>query len=73
MEQKKPNYAQGIFLTKKKSKTGKEFLELSIKEGDGYKKFVCFESEKKDNYGNQMYSVMVKEEIKQTPKTDLPF
>ena len=32
MEQKstKPNYAKGIFLTKRKSKAGKEYLELSI-------------------------------------------
>jgi hypothetical protein len=68
----KPNYAKGIFLTKRKSKAGKEYLELSIKNEQGYDKYLCFESEKKDNYGNQMFSVMIKEEQPQ-PKTDLPF
>ena len=74
MEQKsqKPNYAKGIFLTKRKSKAGKEYLELSIKKEQGYDKFLCFESDKKDNYGNQMFSVMVKEEQPQQ-KNDLPF
>jgi hypothetical protein len=74
MEQKsqKPNYAKGIFLTKRKSKAGKDYLELSIKNEQGYDKYLCFESDKKDNYGNQMFSVMIKEEQPQ-PKTDLPF
>lgn len=72
MEQKKPNYAKGIFLTKRKSKAGKEYLELSIKNEQGYDKYLCFESDKKDNYGNQMFSVMIKEEQPQ-PKNDLPF
>ena len=72
MEQKsqKPNYAKGIFLTKRKSKTGKEYLELSIKKEQGYEKYLCFESDKKDQYGNQMFSVMIKEPQE---KTDLPF
>ena len=75
MEQKsqKPNYAKGIFLTKRKSKAGKEYLELSIKNEQGYDKYLCFESDKKDNYGNQMFSVMVKEEQAKEQKTDLPF
>lgn len=74
MEQKsqKPNYAKGIFLTKRKSKAGKEYLELSIKNEQGYDKYLCFESDKKDQYGNQMFSVMIKEEQPQ-PKNDLPF
>jgi hypothetical protein len=60
-------------LTKRKSKAGKEYLELSIKNEQGYDKYLCFESDKKDNYGNQMFSVMIKEEQPQ-PKTDnLPF
>jgi hypothetical protein len=72
MEQKsqKPNYAKGIFLTKRKSKAGKEYLELSIKKEQGYDKYLCFESDKKDQYGNQMFSVMIKEP---QPKNDLPF
>jgi hypothetical protein len=72
MEQKKPNYAKGIFLTKRKSKAGKDYLELSIKNEQGYDKYLCFESDKKDNYGNQMFSVMIKEEQPQQ-KNDLPF
>jgi len=70
MEQKKPNYAKGIFLTKRKSKSGKEYLELSIKKEQGYEKYLCFESDKKDQFGNQMFSVMIKEPQE---KTDLPF
>ena len=74
MEQKsqKPNYAKGIFLTKRKSKAGKEYLELSIKNEQGYDKYLCFLSDKIDQFGNQTFSVMVKEE-QQQPKNDLPF
>jgi hypothetical protein len=73
MEQKKPNYAKGIFLTKRKSKAGKEYLELSIKKDVGYDKFLCFLSDKIDQFGNQTFSVMVKEEQAKEQKTDLPF
>ncbi len=68
---KKPNYAKGIFLTKRKSKNGKEYLELSIKNEQGYDKYLCFESDKLDKFGNQQFSVMVKEE--QTKNDNLPF
>jgi hypothetical protein len=81
MEQKskKPNYAEGIFLIKRKSKAGKEYLELSIRKNPKelqaeYEKYLCFESDKVDNYGNIKYSIMIKDapqEIK--PKEDLPF
>lgn len=71
MEQKTHSkYATGIFLTKRKSKNGKEYLELSIKNEQGYDKYLCFESDKLDKFGNKQYSVMVKEE---QPKNDLPF
>ena len=68
MEQnsQKPNFAKGIFLTKKQGKKG-EFLELAIKEGDEYKKFVCFLSQKKDKFGNEQFTIYEKN------KTDLPF
>ena len=76
MEQKstKPNYAKGIFLTKRKSKAGKEYLELSIaKEERGkYDKYLCFESDKPDQFGNMMYSIMIKED-KPKKGEDLPF
>ncbi len=50
MEQnsQKPNFAKGIYLTKKQGKKG-EYLELAFKEGESYKKYVCFPSSKKDN------------------------
>lgn len=70
MEQK--NYAKGIFLTKRKSKAGKEYLELSIKKEQGYDKYLCFLSDKLDQFGNQMFSVMVKED-KPQKANDLPF
>ena len=68
----KSKYATGIFLTKRKSKTGKEYLELSIKKEQGYDKFLFFESDKKDQYGNQMFSVMIKEPQEKT-NDNLPF
>lgn len=74
MEQnsQKQNYAKGIFLIKKKSKAGKEYLELAIaKEEIGkYDRYLCFESDKADHFGNQMFSIMIKGE---KPKEDLPF
>jgi hypothetical protein len=75
MEQnsQKANYAKGIFLTKRKSKAGKEYLELSIKNEQGYDKYLCFVSDKLDKFGNQQYSVMIKEESIKEPKSDLPF
>ena len=73
MEQNKPNYAKGIFLTKRKAKSGKEYLELSIKKEQGYDKYLCFESDKKDQFGNQMFSIMVKEDKPQNKASDLPF
>lgn len=72
MEQKSTNknYAKGIFLTKRKAKSGKDYLELAIKTEQGYDKYLCFESDKKDQFGNLMYSIMIKEDKQ---KTDLPF
>ncbi|MFY7938760.1 MAG: hypothetical protein ACOVOQ_15385 [Flavobacterium sp.] len=69
MEQnsKNQNFANGIYLTKKVGKTGGEYLELSIKEGEAYKKYVCFLSKKKDKYGNDFYVIYNK------TKEDLPF
>jgi hypothetical protein len=69
----KPNYAKGIFLTKRKSKAGKIYLELSIKTEQGYDKYLCFESDKLDKFGNAQYSIMIKEDSIKEPKNDLPF
>lgn len=68
MEQnsQKPNFAKGIYLTKKQGKKG-EFLELAIKEGEEYKKFVCLLSQKKDKFGNEQFTIYEK------TKNDLPF
>lgn len=67
------NYAKGIFLTKRKSKSGKDYLELAIKTEQGYDKYLCFESEKLDKFGNLMYSIMTKEDKPQNKGNDLPF
>lgn len=67
------NYAKGIFLTKRKAKSGKEYLELAIKTEQGYDKYLCFESEKLDKFGNLMYSIMTKEDKPQNKANDLPF
>lgn len=71
MEQnsQKPNFAKGIYLTKKQGKKG-EYLELAFKEGESYKKYVCFPSSKKDKYGNDFY--VIYEKTKEA-KEDLPF
>ena len=75
MEQnlQKPNYAKGIFLTKRKSKAGKIYLELSIKNEQGYDKYLCFESDKLDKFGNAQYSIMIKEDKPQEKASNLPF
>lgn len=68
------NYAKGIFLTKRKAKSGKEYLELAIKTEQGYDKYLCFESDKLDKFGNLMYSIMTKEDKPQNKGNDnLPF
>ena len=71
MEQnsQKPNFAKGIYLTKKKGQKG-DYLELAFKDGETYKKYVCFLSKKLDKYGNEFYVIYDKI---QEPKEDLPF
>jgi hypothetical protein len=67
MEQTQQKFAEGIYL----SKTTKGYFSLSIKQSDGtYKKYVAFESKKKDKFDNLIYSVFDKQE---KPKEDLPF
>jgi hypothetical protein len=81
MEQKskKPNYAEGIYLIKKKSKAGEYYFELTIRKNPKepqpvYDKYLCFESDKFDNYGNVKFSIMVKEPPQEPKaKEDLPF
>jgi hypothetical protein len=69
MEQTQQKFAEGIYL----SKTVKGYFSLSIKQPDGtYKKYVAFESKKKDKFDNLIYSVFDKH-TEQKPKEDLPF
>jgi hypothetical protein len=69
MEQTQQKFAEGIYL----SKTVKGYFSLSIKQSDGtYKKYVAFESKKKDKFDNLIYSVFDKN-TEQKPKEDLPF
>jgi hypothetical protein len=73
MEQKQ--FAKGIFVTEKQSKTGKTYLEIAIGENGTYKKYVAFKGTKEAKYGGLMYSVYDKTEsdanAKESPKNDL--
>jgi hypothetical protein len=63
----KNNFAQGIFITEKKSKDGKIYLAISVKEGENYKKFVAFKGQKEDKFGGIMYVVYNAEKKEETP------
>jgi len=79
MEQKQ--FAKGIFITEKESKSGKTYLEIAIGENGQYKKYVAFKGTKEAKFGGLMYSVYDKTETeKQTEikpmkdlRNDLPF
>lgn len=77
MEQNNKNFAKGIFLSKKKSSTGKDYFELSIKNGEVYDKYTCFESQRIDKYGNILFTIYnktTKDDFKSdVKKEDLPF
>jgi hypothetical protein len=63
----KNNFAQGVFITEKKSKDGKIYLAISLKEGETYKKYVAFKGTKEDKYGGTMYVVYNAEKKEETP------
>ena len=70
----KPKFAQGIFMTQRKSKAGKDYLQLRLKQDDGtYKTLRAFLSEKTDNYGNQMYTIYESDPAPVQKSEDLPF
>jgi hypothetical protein len=73
----KKEFAKGIFVTEKQSKTGKTYLEIVIGENKQYKKYIAFKSTKESKFGGLIYSVFDKteSEIKPNnePKNDLPF
>jgi hypothetical protein len=73
----KREFAKGIFITEKESKTGKTYLEIAIQQDGAYKKYVAFKGTKEAKYGGIMYSVYDKTEQEtkavKEPKNDLPF
>ncbi len=73
----KREFAKGIFIAEKESKSGKSYLEIAIAENGGYKKYIAFKGTKEAKYGGIMYSVYDKTEQEQKavkePKNDLPF
>jgi hypothetical protein len=73
----KREFAKGIFITEKESKSGKSYLEIAIAENGGYKKYIAFKGTKEAKYGGIMYSVYDKTEQEKKsvkePKNDLPF
>jgi len=75
MEQKQ--FAKGIFVTEKQSKSGTTYLEIAIGENGQYKKYVAFKGTKEAKFGGLIYSVYDKTETEnkavKEPKNDLPF
>ena len=79
----KKEFAKGIFITEKESKTGKTYLEIAIGENGSYKKYVAFKGTKEAKFGGLMYSVYDKTEQEKQPEVkpmtdhrlnnDLPF
>jgi hypothetical protein len=79
----KKEFAKGIFITEKESKSGKTYLEIAIGENGSYKKYVAFKGTKEAKYGGLMYSVYDKTEAEKQPEVkpmtdhrlnnDLPF
>ena len=69
----KKEFAKGIFVTEKESKSGKTYLEIAIADNGSYKKYVAFKGTKEAKYGGIMYSVYDKTEQKEPeikPMTD---
>ena len=67
-------FAQGIYLTQKTSKGGKEYLQLRMKNAEGgFTNYVCFLSDKLDKFGNKFYSVMESDPAPVKSNEDLPF
>jgi hypothetical protein len=58
----KKEFAKGIFITEKESKSGKTYLEIAIGENGAYKKYVAFKGTKEAKYGGIIYSVYDKTE-----------
>ena len=58
----KREFAKGIFVTEKESKSGKTYLEIAIGENGQYKKYVAFKGTKEAKFGGLIYSVYDKTE-----------
>jgi len=74
----KREFAKGIFITEKESKSGKSYLEIAIQQDGAYKKYVAFKGTKEAKYGGVMYSVYDKAEqetksVKEPKNDNLPF
>jgi hypothetical protein len=74
----KREFAKGIFITEKESKSGKSYLEIAIQQDGTYKKYVAFKGTKEAKYGGIMYSVYDKTEqetkaVKEPKNDNLPF
>ena len=66
MEQKQ--FAKGIFVTEKQSKSGNPYLEIAIADNGTYKKYVAFKGTKEAKYGGLIYSVYDKTESEKQPE-----
>lgn len=79
----KREFAKGIFVTEKQSKSGTTYLEIAIGENGQYKKYVAFKGTKEAKFGGLMYTVYDKTESEKQAeikpmtdhrlKNDLPF
>lgn len=58
----KREFAKGIFVTEKESKSGKNYLEIAIQQDGTYKKYIAFKGTKEAKYGGLIYSVYDKTE-----------
>jgi len=67
----KKEFAKGIFVTEKESKSGKTYLEIAIGENGTYKKYVAFKGTKEGKYGGIIYSVYDKTEAEVKPMKDM--
>jgi hypothetical protein len=63
----KLKFAEGVFITEKKSKEGNPYLTIAVKDGDTYKKYIAFKSSKEGKFGGTIYSVYDAEKKDESP------
>ena len=64
-------FAKGIFITEKTSKSGSVYLDINFAVDGGYRKYVAYKGTKEGKYGGIMYTVYDKNEAKEDK--NLPF